>query len=126
MAFRPLAHALAAIVLGLAAGSTPTARAAPADDWSLERTDADPALVGQRFAKLRRSPLDRTQWRALERAIGREALGRRIAAALARDPDDVALQVLDARLAIANGRPREAATRLAALESRAGRLAGAV
>ncbi len=122
------ARVVAALLVGLFVGgaAVPSASAAPDDDWSLERSDSDPALVNQRFTKLRRNPLDRGQWRALERAIGREALGRKISAALARDPDDVALQVLDARLAIVHGKPRDAATRLAALEPRAGRLAGAV
>ncbi|HWB78063.1 MAG TPA: hypothetical protein VG755_24025, partial [Nannocystaceae bacterium] len=106
MPFRVRARTVAALFV-LLAGAAPTAQAStgPDDDWSLERSDSDPALVGQRFSKLRRNPLDRGQWRALEKAIGREALARKITSALARDPDDVALQVLDARMAIAHGKP---------------------
>lgn len=109
----------------LGTGAT-AAAAAPDDDWSLERDAADPALVGQRFAKLRRNPFDRAQFRALEKAIGRDALERRIASALAHDPDDVALGVLSARVSMLRGKAADAAVRLAALEARAGRRAGAV
>jgi tetratricopeptide (TPR) repeat protein len=116
------------LLLALAAGLASTsAHAAPDDDdWSLERNASDPALVGQRFTKLRNHPFDRQQFRALERAIGREALAKKIDAALARDPGDVALGVLAARIAIARGKPADAAARLATIEAKAGRRAGAV
>ncbi len=110
-----------ALAIGTA---TPAAAAAPADDWALERDDSDPTLVGQRMAKLRRNPLDRTQWRALERALGSGGLARRIAAARAKAPGDVALQILSARAALAAGSARVAADTLAPLEGRAGRWEG--
>jgi thioredoxin-like negative regulator of GroEL len=99
---------------------------APDDDWSLEHGASDPALVGQRFAKLRRAPFDRAQWRALEKAIGRDALARRISSALAKDPDDFALLVLSARASMAAGKPADAAQALAKVEAKAGRRAGQV
>lgn len=104
--------------------TSPTARAAaPAgDDWSLERGASDPALVAQRFTKLRASPFDGAQWRALEAAIGRAGLAKRIAEALARDPDDLALGILDARARLGGGDARGAADRLTALEPRSGAL----
>ncbi len=123
------AHALAARLTAVwivALAPVASATAAPDDDWSLERGDADPALVGQRFAKLRRSPFDRAQFRALERSIGREALAKRIESALAREPTDLALGVLAARSEIARGQPADAATRLAGLEPVAGRRAAGV
>ncbi len=98
-----------------------SALAAPADDeWSLERGASDPALVSQRFTKLRASPFDTAQYRALEAAIGKQGLARRIAEALARAPDDLALGILDARVRLGQGDPRGAAERLAVLEARAG------
>lgn len=104
-------------------GHATPARAAPAgDDWSLERGAADPALVAQRFTRLRASPFDTAQWRALEAAIGRAGLARRIADALAREPTDLALGILDARARLALGDARAAADRLAAIEARAGGL----
>jgi len=122
-----------AVAIGFVAtlGTSPAAQAGavqagPGDDWSLERDNADPALVGQRFSKLRRNPFDRAQFRALEKAIGRDALARRIDAAFERDPDDTALGVLAARIAIARGKPAEAAVKLAKIEAKAGRRAGAV
>lgn len=116
------------VLLSLALAWSPARgrAAAPDDDWSLTRSDSDPALVGQRFEKLRRSPFDRAQWKALERAIGREALGRRIAAAKAHAPDNLALAVLDARFQLVSGQPREAAARLAVIEPKAGRMAAQV
>lgn len=104
---------------GLADGAS--AGAAPADDWSLERKNDDPALVSQRMAKLRRNPFDQTQWRALQRAIGSKALAQRIASALERKPGDPALRILDARAQWAGGDPAGAAKKLAALEGKAGR-----
>ncbi|MBX7081327.1 MAG: tetratricopeptide repeat protein, partial [Nannocystaceae bacterium] len=108
-------------------GAAAPVQAAPADDdWSLTHEASDPTLVGQRFAKLQRNPFDRGQWRALERAIGREALGRRIESARARAPGSFALAVLSARFQLASGKPREAAATLAAIESKAGRSASQV
>jgi tetratricopeptide (TPR) repeat protein len=122
---RALAVAMA-LAATLALGGSPEAHAEPDDDWSLERDNADPALVGQRFSKLRKNPFDRAQFRALEKAIGRDALAKRIESALVRDPDDVALGVLAARIAMARGKPADAAVKLAKLEAKAGRRAGAV
>lgn len=104
--------------------TSPTARAAaPAgDDWSLERGAGDPALVAQRFTKLRASPFDGAQWRALEAAIGKASLAKKIAEALARDPGDLALGILDARARLGGGDARGAADRLTALEPRSGAL----
>jgi len=107
-------------------GQSAPARAAllaPAgDDWSLERGASDPALVAQRFTKLRASPFDAAQWRALEAAIGKPGLAKKIAEALARDPGDLSLGILDARARLALGDARTAADRLAALEPRSGAL----
>lgn len=129
MFWPPLARTLAlAVAAGIALAGPATSRAAgdDDDDWSLERDASDPALVSQRFAKLRRNPFDRQQFRALERAIGRDALARKIESALTRDPDDVSLGVLAARIAIARGKPADAATKLAAIEAKAGKRAAAV
>ncbi len=93
------------------------------DDWSLERGASDPALVAQRFTKLRASPFDAAQWRALEAAIGRTSLARKISEALAREPTDLALGILDARARLGLGDARAAADRLATLEPRSGGLA---
>lgn len=102
-------------------GQVGEVRAAPAgDDWGLERGAADPALVGQRFAKLRQDPFDGKQWRALEAAIGKAGLAKKIAEAVARDPDDVALGILEARAKLGQGDARGAATKLAGIEARAG------
>src|SRR5690349_23406993 len=57
-----LALALGAPAVGHAAQLHAFAPAG--DDWSLEHEASDPALVGQRFSKLRRAPFDRAQWRA--------------------------------------------------------------
>lgn len=121
------AHAFARwipLALTLLAASPAAAAPAPDDDWSLERSASDPALVQQRFTKLRAQPFDQAQWRALEAAIGRAGLAKKIEAALARDPDDLALGILDARARILLGDPRTAATRLAALQPNAGKLRG--
>ncbi|MBA3546123.1 MAG: hypothetical protein H0T76_06555, partial [Nannocystis sp.] len=92
------------------------------DDWSLERGASDPALVAQRFTKLRASPFDAAQWRALEAAIGKASLAKKISEALAREPNDLNLGILDARARLALGDARTAADRLTALEPRAGGL----
>ena len=122
--------AAAALLAGLT-GAAPAA-AAPApprdDEWSLERGERTPALLDQRFAKLRRDPFDASQWRALEAALGRPGLARKIAAARAQSPGDPALAVLDARMNLAQGRPRDAAAILAPLltEPRTRALAGKI
>ncbi len=95
--------------------------AAAGDDWGLERDDRDPELVARRFAKLRKNPFDRGQWRALEKSIGRKGLASKIASALAKSPNDVGLTILDARGKLARGQARAAAEQLGTVESRAGR-----
>jgi len=108
--------------LGHAAPAHAQLLAPAGDDWSLERGASDPALVAQRFTKLRASPFDAAQWRALEAAIGKASLARKIGEALARDPGDFALGILDARARLALGDARAAADRLTALEPRSGAL----
>jgi Flp pilus assembly protein TadD len=110
---------LLGLVFGTCLIGQPVLAAPAGDDWGLERGAADPALVGQRFAKLRQDPFDAGQWRALEAAIGKGGLAKKIAEALARDPDDLALGILDARVRLGQGDARGAADRLAALEPRA-------
>ena len=126
---RPLRGALGS-ALGVAWALATIAALAPsahaADDWSLERRASDPALVGQRFAKLRQNPFDQAQWRALRKALGPEALSRRIESALERAADDVALNVLSARAALDGGDPARAAQTLARIEPKAGRWRGQV
>lgn len=112
--------ALGACLKGQVAAAAPPEDAPLADDWGLERGAADPALVGQRFAKLRQDPFDARQWRALEGAIGKAGLAKKIAEAIARDPADVALGILEARARLGQGDARGAAERLAGLEARAG------
>lgn len=104
-------------------GVAPELRAAPGDDWSLERRSDDPTLVSQRMAKLRRSPFDQAQWRALVKAIGLQSLGARIRKARAEQPGDVALQILEARVIAAEGDPGAAATAIALVEAKGGRFA---
>ena len=122
-ALAPLASAwLPSLVLGTCLLGQ-TAVAAPAgDDWSLERGASDPALLAQRLAKLRKSPFDLPQYRALEASLGKQGLARKLADLLARSPDDLALGILDARAHFALGDFGPAAERLAALEPRAGAL----
>lgn len=115
-----LCLALGTCLLGQVAGAAPPGEAPLADDWGLERGAADPALVGQRFNKLRQDPFDAKQWRALEGAIGKAGLAKKIAEAIARDPSDVALGILEARAKLGQGDARGAAQKLAALEGRAG------
>ncbi|MCA9662324.1 MAG: tetratricopeptide repeat protein [Myxococcales bacterium] len=116
---------LALFVLGLPLAAP--ASAAPAgDDWAIERDDRQPALVEQRFAKLRKNPFDSGQWRALEKALGKGGLAKKIEAAAKRSPEDVGLGILEARLRLARGEPRAAAKRLEGLRERAGRWRGRV
>ncbi|MCB9567652.1 MAG: tetratricopeptide repeat protein [Myxococcales bacterium] len=117
--------AAGALVLGLLAPLVAEA-APPADDWSLERDARSPELVEQRFAKLRKSPFDAAQWRALEKALGRGGLERKIEAASKRSPDDVALTILSARVRLAEKDPRAAAALLDAVRERAGPWRGRV
>jgi tetratricopeptide (TPR) repeat protein len=105
----------------LGALSLPGAAHAGPDDWSLTHERDDAQLVSQRMGKLRRNPFDGGQWNALRRAVGGKALASKIAAALERAPDDVALQILDARAKQTNGDPSAGAARLAALDGKAGR-----
>ncbi|MCY1062849.1 tetratricopeptide repeat protein [Nannocystis sp. SCPEA4] len=118
------AHALCGwIPLALALLGTPAAHAAPVeDDWSVERSAADPALVQQRFDKLRKQPFDTAQWRALEAVLGKAGLAKKIEAGLSRTPGDLSLGILDARAKLALGDPRGAAARLAEVETKAGGL----
>ncbi|MCR9166510.1 MAG: tetratricopeptide repeat protein [Nannocystaceae bacterium] len=103
-------------VLALALGASAATTASASDDWSLERKSSDPALVSARLSKLHRSPFDTRHWAALRKAIGLSGLSKKIKAGLARAPGDVGWRILDARLDIAQGRPGEAADKLAALE----------
>jgi tetratricopeptide (TPR) repeat protein len=107
---------LVALVAGLVLLGAPARAAPPGDDWSIERSDRDPALLDQRFEKLRRRPWDAPQWRALEIALGRPGLARRIDSARDRSPSDPALIVLKARMLLREGRPRDAAALLADLK----------
>ena len=102
-------------------GAPAQALAGPPDDWVIEVKNNDNTLVQQRFAKLKRKPFDQKQWRALERAIGSRRLAKKIAAAHARAPNDIALSILDARASWASGDPSGAADRLAKIEGRAGK-----
>ncbi|MEZ4384602.1 MAG: tetratricopeptide repeat protein [Nannocystaceae bacterium] len=120
-----IATGLALFAISLAPAS-PASAAPPGDDWAIERDDRQPALVEQRFAKLRKSPFDAGQWRALERALGKGGLAKKIEAAAKRAPDDVGLGILEARVRLAGGEPRAAAKRLAELRERAGRWRGRV
>ncbi len=115
---------VALVLLGPAAGRE--ARGDPGDDWGLERRADDPTLVSQRMAKLRKNPFDQTQLRALEKALGLDALRRRIESAIERNPDDVALAILSARVSLMAGEARRAAETLEAIEPRAGRWQAAV
>lgn len=119
-AARASAHVWAASLV--LARATVALAAPPEDDWSIERNAADPALVQQRFDKLRKAPFDGAQWRALEAAIGKAGLAKRIDAALTKAPGDLALGILGARAQLAEGDARGAAARLAELEPRAGAL----
>jgi len=111
-----LTRRVVAPALVLALGGSVASSASADDDWSLERSASNPALVSQRLSKLHRSPFDTRHWAALRNAIGLSGLSKKIAAGLARSPSDVGWRVLDARMDLAQGRPGEAADKLAALE----------
>ncbi|MFO7561699.1 MAG: hypothetical protein R6X02_03560 [Enhygromyxa sp.] len=115
---RALSTGLLALLMAL---SMPVQASPPGDDWTIETKRDDDKLIDQRFAKLRANPFDRKQWRALERAIGRTSLLRKIEAASDRAPDNTALQILRAQGELLQGDARAAATRLAALDGKAGK-----
>ncbi|MBL4687122.1 MAG: tetratricopeptide repeat protein, partial [Nannocystaceae bacterium] len=119
-----LASLGSAVAISLVAAN---ATAAPGgDDWSLENKGDAPALVSQRIGRLRRSPLDGPQWRALQKAIGSKRLAAKIKALQRRNPSDVALRILAARATSAQGDPAAAAKTLEALIGKAGRFENAV
>ena len=101
--------------------SASAASAPPGDDWSIERDDRQPALLEQRFEKLRSKPFDRKQWRALERSMGAAGLAKKIDSAAKRSPKDPGLAILKARSLIVRGEPRSAAQLLLTIRDRAGR-----
>lgn len=103
-------------VLALALGGSVASPAHAGDDWSLERSSSDPALVSARLAKLRRSPFDGRHWGALRKSIGLQGLAKKIAAGRARSPSDLSWRILEARMDLAQGRAGEAADKLAALQ----------
>lgn len=123
---RARAHVwLGSLVLALLPAAL-AAAPSPDDDWSIERSAADPALLQQRFDKLRKQPFDGAQWRALEATLGKAGLARKIEASLAKAPGDLSLGILDARARLGLGDARAAAARLTELEPRAGGLKGRV
>ncbi len=87
------------------------------DDWSLERSSSDPALVSARLAKLHRNPFDARHWGALRKSIGLDGLAKKITAGRARSPSDQSWRILEARMDLAQGRPGEAADKFAALQA---------
>lgn len=110
------------LVLSAALLAPELGRAAPPDDdWTLETRKDDEKLINQRFAKLKANPFDSKQWKALEKALGKKGLIRKIEAAATRSPDNVALQILQAQGELDEGDPSAAAARLEALEGKAGR-----
>jgi tetratricopeptide (TPR) repeat protein len=124
----PRALLTAAFSLVALTGVPAPVEAAPAEDedWSLEHKASDPTLVSQRFAKLRRSPFDTNQWRALQKAIGADGLAKKIRSALAASPKSIALRILDARVDLAEGKAVAAAQKLEKIEASAGSLAAQV
>ncbi len=112
---RLAAPALALLIVGPSLGVHAAVHAA-GDDWSLERSASDPALVSARLKKLHHNPFDSRHWAALRKAIGLSGLAQKIAAGRARSPSDTGWKILEARMDIAQGRPGEAADKLAALE----------
>lgn len=96
----------------------------PGDDWSIETQRDDATLVSQRFAKLRQSPFDTKQWRALQKAIGKRGLSAKIRAAAGRAPRDTGLQILLARVELDENQPRKAAQRLEPIAAASSRWSG--
>src|SRR5690606_27915113 len=94
--------------------------APPDDDWSIETKSDDNILVRQRFAKLRASPFDNGQWRALVKAIGARALAAKIESAARQSPNDLGLQILLARVELEGGQARAAAERLIPVVEKSG------
>ncbi len=121
-----LTRCLSARAFALSLVLAPATASAAGDDWSLQRSASDPALVQQRLKKLHRSPFDTRHWSALRKSIGLDGLSKKITAGLARSPRDVNWQILDARIDLARGQNTRAADKLAALELAAGRRAGGV
>jgi tetratricopeptide (TPR) repeat protein len=122
--FRPSIKSLVgwAGLLGLSVAlSWPVHASPPDDDWTIETKRDDDKLIDQRFSKLRANPFDRKQWKALEQALGRTGLARKIEAASDRSPDNAALQILRAQSDLLSGDARAAADRLAALDGKAGK-----
>ncbi|HVH97794.1 MAG TPA: hypothetical protein VM869_03760, partial [Enhygromyxa sp.] len=101
--------------------SLPVHASPPEDDWTIETKRDDDKLIDQRFTKLRANPFDRKQWKALEQALGRSGLIRKIEVAADRAPDNTALQILRAQAEMLSGDAQAAATRLAALDGKAGK-----
>jgi len=116
----PLASPVTLLGL-LVALSLPVHASPPGDDWTIETKRDDQKLIDQRFTKLRANPFDRKQWRALEQALGRSGLIRRIDAASDRAPDNATLQILRAQGELLQGDAQAAAGRLAKLEGKAGK-----
>jgi hypothetical protein len=110
-----------ASLLALAVALALPVEASPPDDWTIETRPNDEKLVKQRFDKLRANPFDNKQWRALEKALGRGGLIRKIEAASDRTPDNVNLQILRAQGELLSGDARGAADRLTKLDGKAGR-----
>ncbi len=108
-------------LLGLLVALSLPVHASPPDDWTIETKRDDDKLIKQRFSKLRANPFDRKQWRALEQALGRSGLIRKIEAASERSPDNASLQILRAQAELLQGDARAAADRLTALEGKAGK-----
>jgi thioredoxin-like negative regulator of GroEL len=110
-----------AALLGLLLALAVPVEASPPDEWTIETAPDDDKLVAQRFEKLRANPFDHKQWRALEQALGRGGLIRRIETASDRSPGNLALQILRAQAELARGDGRAAADRLAKLAGKAGK-----
>ncbi|PRP93487.1 tetratricopeptide repeat protein [Enhygromyxa salina] len=110
---------LLGLSLALLLGPAPPVEASPPeDDWTIETRPDDEKLVKQRFTKLKANPFDGKQWRALEKALGRGGLIRRIESASDRAPSNVALQILRAKGEMLQGDAQAAAERLAKLDGK--------
>lgn len=105
----------------LVALAIPVEASPPGDDWTLETRKDDEKLIEQRFAKLRSNPFDDKQWRALEKALTRGGLIRKVNRAVGSSPNNTALQILAAKGEMLEGDPRAAADRLAKLHGKSGK-----